>query len=59
MLTTGIPISQSDGLLGVSNLAGGQSQLVTVTAPLGFAYLPQPHQVYAMVDSLAQVLEAD
>ena len=59
VLTTGIPISQSDGLSGVSSLAGGQSQLVTVTAPLGFAYLPQPHQVYAMVDALAQVLEAD
>ncbi len=59
VLTTSIPISQNSGFMDVSNLAGGQSQLVTITAPLGFAYLPQPHQVYAMVDSLAQVLEAD
>ncbi len=58
-LTTSIPISQSDGYEGISSLAGGTTQVISIMAPLGFRNEPVEHQVYAMVDSLEQISESD
>jgi len=54
-----INITNSVGYMGVSALAGGTSRVITITAPIGFENEPDPHLVYAMVDSLLQVSEAD
>ena len=64
VLTTSIPINQSGGYQGVSSLAGGESRVITFTAPLGFANTgvgspPEQHVVYGMVDSLEQIVESD
>jgi hypothetical protein len=59
VLTTTIPLSQSVGYVALSNLNGGESRVVTITAPLGFANLPAAHLVYAMVDSVQQLAEPD
>lgn len=49
--TTHIPLSDSSGYSAVSALAGGDSRVITITAPVGFANQPDPHVVYGMVDS--------
>ncbi len=59
VLTNSIPFSQSSGFQMVSNLAAGASRVVTITADAGFAPQPLTHTVYAMVDSLQQITEAD
>lgn len=58
-ITPTINITNSVGYMGVSALAGGASRVITITAPIGFENEPDPHLVYAMVDSLLQVSEAD
>lgn len=49
--TVHIPIEQSSGYSAVSSLPGGESRVITITSPLGFENAPDPHRVYAMVDS--------
>lgn len=51
-----IPIDFSSGYVAVGSLAGGASQVITITAPNGFSHIP-PHLVYGMVDSLQDVGE--
>lgn len=58
-VTTTINIANSVGYMGVSSLQGRTSRVITITAPLGFANLPDPHTVYGMVDSLQQIGEVD
>ncbi len=58
-VTTTISLDHSVGYMGVSSLQGRTSRVITITAPLGFANLPDPHTVYGMVDSLNQVGEVD
>lgn len=57
IMTDRIPLSESDGYSAVSGLAGGASQVITITSPLGFANNPANHQVYGMVDSVLQIDE--
>jgi hypothetical protein len=59
VLTTGIPISESNGFTAVPALAAGESRVVTITAQMGFAAEPFTHTVYAWVDSLEQVIESE
>lgn len=59
VLSTTIPITESDGYSAVSSLAGGSSRLITITAPFGFSNLPVPHNVYGFADSLEQIDETD
>lgn len=60
VLSTTIPITESDGYSAVSSLAGGASRVITITSPLGFANEPiNDHRVYGFVDSLEQVSETD
>jgi hypothetical protein len=59
VLTTTIPLSQSVGYVALADLSGGASQVVTITAVAGFANTPQPHLVYAMVDTSDQFAEPD
>ncbi len=54
-----IPVGQSSGSASLSGLAAQSSQVVTVTAVAGFPLTPTTHTVYAMVDSLQAVNEAD
>lgn len=49
--TVYIPIEQSSGYSAVSALPGGESRVITITSPLGFPNVPDPHSVYGMVDS--------
>lgn len=58
ILTDSIPLTDSDGYSAVSGLAGGASQVITVTSPLGFANNPTSHQIYGMVDSVLQIVES-
>ncbi len=53
VFTNYIPISQSVGFSAISGLPGGASQVITITAPLGFQNVPDPHKAYGMVDSLS------
>lgn len=57
ILTDRIPLAESDGYSAVSGLAGGASQVITITSPFGFTNNPTNHQVYGMVDSVLQVDE--
>ena len=50
--STYIPIDQSVGFSAISGLPGGATQVITITAPLGFENDPNPHIAYGMVDSL-------
>jgi len=52
-----IPIEQSSGYIGVASLDAQSSEIVTITAPLGFPPDVVTHSVYAMVDSLNQIVE--
>jgi len=52
-----IPIEQSSGYIGVVSLAAQSSEIVTITAPFGFPPDVVTHSVYAMVDSLNQIVE--
>lgn len=54
-----LPYDQSGGYAAVGSLAAHTSQVITITAATGFANEPADHQVYAMVDTLLQVDEAD
>lgn len=54
-----IPLTESNGYAAVSSLAAETSRVVTITAPFGFPADIVSHTVYAMVDSLRQVAEAD
>ncbi|MFO7682077.1 MAG: CARDB domain-containing protein [Chloroflexota bacterium] len=54
-----IPVGQSSGSASLSGLAAQSSQVVTLTAVSGFPLTPTTHTVYAMVDSLQAVNEAD
>lgn len=55
--TYSIPLSQSDGYTALSSLAGNTSQVITITTGYGFTNEPDPHLVYAMVDSLGDIAE--
>lgn len=57
ILTDRIPLIESDGYSAVSSLAGGASQVITITSPFGFTNDPTNHQVYGMVDSVLQITE--
>jgi Flp pilus assembly protein TadG len=59
VLTTTIPITESDGYSAVSSLPGGDSRMITITSQLGFANQPVPHAVYGFVDSLERVIETN
>ncbi len=56
--STSIPLNQSSGYVAVNSLGAHASQVITMTTA-GFASEPDPHQVYAMVDSVRQVSEGD
>jgi hypothetical protein len=56
--STSIPLDQSSGYAAVGSLGANTSRVITITAA-GFASEPDPHQVYAMVDSVRQVSEAN
>jgi hypothetical protein len=62
VLSTTIPITESDGYSAVSSLAGQQSRVITITSQLGFENPPtpnSPNSVYGFVDSLERVIETD
>lgn len=62
VLSTTIPITESDGYSAVSSLAGQQSRVITITSQLGFENPPtpdSPNSVYGFVDSLERVVETD
>jgi hypothetical protein len=54
-----IPLEQSSGYTAVFGLAAETSQVITLTAALGFPPQVPTHTVYAMVDSLRQIAEPD
>ncbi len=49
--TDHIPIEFSSGYIAVGSLAGGASQVITITSPIGFDHT-SPNLAYGMVDSL-------
>jgi len=55
--STTIPISNSVGYVAVAMLAGGNSQIITITVPGGFTGPQTTHAVYGMVDSMQQITE--
>ncbi len=59
VLSDSIPITQSQGFMVVDGLAVGETAVLTFTIPAGFAPGPLYRQVYAMVDSLQVIAEAD
>lgn len=62
VLSTTIPIEESDGYSAISFLGGGESRVVTITAYLGFPnplITPTPQAVYGFADSLEQIVETD
>ncbi|HRQ41091.1 MAG TPA: TadE/TadG family type IV pilus assembly protein [Chloroflexota bacterium] len=62
VLSTTIPIEESDGYSAISFLGGGESRVVTITAYLGFPnplMTPTPQAVYGFADSLEQIVETD
>ena len=52
IFTSYIPITESVGFSAVSGLPSGASRVITITAPIGFENLPDPHFAYGMVDSV-------
>jgi len=57
---TSIPLYQSGGYIAVSGLAAGASTLLTIEVPDGFPDgVNGSREVWAMVDSLEQIAEAD
>ncbi len=56
--STSIPLNQSSGYVAVGSLGAHASRVITMTTA-GFATEPDPHQVYAMVDSVRQVSEGN
>ncbi len=59
VLSNSIPITQSNGFLVVNGLGVGETAVLTFTIPAGFPPGPLTRQVYAMVDSLQTIPEAD
>lgn len=59
VLTSTIPITESDGYSAVSRLDGGDTKIITITAQLGYSNEPEDHHVYGFADSLEQVVETD
>jgi hypothetical protein len=59
VLSTSIPISQSNGFLVVNGLGVGETAVLTFTIPTGFGPGPLYRQVYAMVDSGQAIPEVD
>lgn len=59
VLSTSIPITESDGYTAVSALPAQSTRVVTLTAPLGFGNEPPTHLVYAWVDSFDSIAEPD
>lgn len=59
VLTTTIPITESDGYSAIWGLAGGETKVITITAPLGFTNEPEDHHVYGFADSLEEKVETD
>ena len=58
-ISTTIPISQSVGFAAVESMATGELRIVHISVPQGFANEPDPHLVYGVADSLAQIAELD
>jgi hypothetical protein len=56
---SGIPLTESAGYTAVNGLPGGASRTLEIAAPRGFANQPPRHLVFAMVDSVEQIAEAD
>lgn len=54
-----IPINQSGGFATLAHLPAGSVTTVTIPALAGFNWQPPPHTVYAVVDSLSHISEAD
>jgi hypothetical protein len=52
VFTSYIPITESVGFSAVSGLPSGASRVITITAPIGFKNVPNPHLAYGMVDSV-------
>ena len=52
-------MDQSSGYAALSSLAGRTSEVLTITTQFGFNNEPDPHQVYAMVDSISSISEDD
>ncbi|MCP5095185.1 MAG: hypothetical protein GY943_06505, partial [Chloroflexi bacterium] len=52
IFTSYIPITESVGFSAVSGLPSGASRVITITAPIGFENVPDPHFAYGMVDSV-------
>lgn len=59
VLSDSIPITQSHGFVVVNGLGVGETAVFTFTIPAGFGPGPLYRQVYAMVDSLQTIPEAD
>ena len=57
--STGISVTHSTISQAINRLDAGQSQTVTLHAPLGFSTDVATHTVYAMVDSNLQVVETN
>ncbi|MBX3056968.1 MAG: PKD domain-containing protein [Anaerolineae bacterium] len=59
VLSDSIPLTQSQGLVVIEGLAVGETAVLTFTIPAGFNPGPLYRQVYAMLDSLQAIAEAD
>ncbi|GIK58995.1 MAG: hypothetical protein HND44_16140 [Chloroflexi bacterium] len=59
VLSDSIPITQSNGFAMIAGLGVGETAVFTFTIPAGFGPGPLYRQVYAMVDSLQTIAEAD
>ncbi len=59
VLSDSIPITQSNGFAVIAELGVGETAVLTFTIPAGFDPGPLYRQVYAMVDSLQAIAEAN
>lgn len=58
-ITDTIPISQSVGYTAVASMESGETRIVQIHVPQGFANWPDPHLVYGVADSLQQIAESN
>ncbi|MDA0242002.1 MAG: hypothetical protein OT477_01170 [Chloroflexi bacterium] len=55
--STHIPLAQSSGQTAIASLGAGETQVITLTAPLGFGDNQVDNTVCAMVDSVRMIFE--
>ncbi len=55
--STHIPLAQSSGQTAIASLGAGETQVITLTAPLGFGDNQVENTVCAMVDSVRTIFE--